>query len=111
MSLFTAGVALALSAANIFYHDVNYLWGVLVQVLFYATPVIYSPAQVQLEALRIIANFGPTGSFIIAFHNVLYDLRMPGLGRWIHLVIVAFGTFFVGAWIFNRLSPRFAEEM
>ena len=25
-----------------------------------------------------IANYGPTGSFIIAVHNMMYDLRMPG---------------------------------
>ena len=40
LSLFTTGVALLLSAANVFFHDVNYLWGILSQVLFYASPVI-----------------------------------------------------------------------
>ena len=41
----------------------------------------------------------------------MYDLRMPGLGRWVYLIVFAFATFFVGAWVFNRLSPSFAEEM
>src|SRR3954465_3194229 len=43
LALFSSGVALALAAANVFYHDVNYLWGILSQILFYATPVIYDP--------------------------------------------------------------------
>ena len=30
LAVFTTGVALALAAANVFYHDVNYLWGILV---------------------------------------------------------------------------------
>ena len=47
----------------------------------------------------------------MAVHNVMYDLRMPGIGRIVQLTVVGFGTFFVGAWVFNRLSPRFAEEM
>src|SRR3954466_8751747 len=38
LAVFTTGVALALAAANVFYHDVNYLWGILSQILFYATP-------------------------------------------------------------------------
>ena len=38
LAIFTTGVALTLAAANVFYHDVNYLWGILVQILFYATP-------------------------------------------------------------------------
>ena len=44
LAVFTSGVALALAAANVFYHDVNYLWGILSQILFYATPVIWNPA-------------------------------------------------------------------
>ena len=109
--LFTTGVALALSAANVFYHDVNYLWSILSQILFYATPVIYNPATIDLKVLKLLANYGPTGSFITAIHEVIYDLRVPGTGRMIQLVVMSFGVFFLGAWVFNRLSPRFAEEM
>ncbi len=111
LALFTTGVALLLSAANVFYHDVNYLWGILSQILFYATPIIYNPATIDVTALRYVANYGPTGSFITAIHNIVYDLRMPGPGRLIQLVVMAFASFFIGAWAFNRMSPRFAEEM
>jgi ABC-type polysaccharide/polyol phosphate export permease len=111
LALFSTGVALMLAALNVFYHDVNYLWGILAQILFYATPIIYDPATIDVNALKWIANYGPTGSFITAMHEVMYNLRMPGAGRFLQLSILAFGTFFIGAWIFNRLSPRFAEEM
>lgn len=111
LALFTSGVALVLSAANVFYHDVNYLWGILSQILFYATPVIYNPATIELAPLRFIATYGPTGSFITAVHNLVYDLRLPGTGRMIQLAVMGFGMFFIGAWAFNRMSPRFAEEM
>ena len=111
MALFTTGVALMLSAANVFFHDVNYLWGILAQILFYATPIIYNPATVSIEALRWVANYGPTGSFITAIHNVVYDLRMPGWGRLAQLAVMSIGVFALGSWVFGRLSPRFAEEM
>jgi len=109
--LFATGLALLLSAANVFYHDVNYLWGIVSQILFYATPVIYDPATLSFKPLQIIANYGPTGSFITASHNLFYDLRIPGAGRLAQLVVLGVGTFALGAWIFDRLSPRFAEEM
>jgi len=111
LGLFSTGVALMLSAANVFYHDVNYLWGILSQILFYATPIIYAPATIELGVLKLLANYGPTGSFITASHNILYDLRVPGIGRLAQLVILGVGTFALGSWVFNRLSPRFAEEM
>jgi ABC-type polysaccharide/polyol phosphate export permease len=111
LALFTSGVALTLSALNVFYHDINYLWTILVQILFYATPIFYSPSTVQLDLLRVVANYGPTGSFVIALHNILYDMRMPGTGRLIQLTAIALFTFGAGAWVFNRLSSRFAEEL
>jgi len=111
LALFTSGMALMLSAANVFYHDVNYLWSILSQILFYSTPVIYNPATIDLEILRWVANYGPTGSFITASHNIMYDLRLPGPGRLLQLAVLGGGMFYLGAWVFNRLSPRFAEEM
>jgi ABC-type polysaccharide/polyol phosphate export permease len=112
LAVFTTGVALVLSAANVFFHDVNYLWGILSQLLFYATPVIYNPANTDLpRVLKAVANYGPTGSFITAIHQVMYDLRMPGPIRWLQLVVMSFASLGIGVWVFNRLSPRFAEEM
>lgn len=111
LALFSSGVALMLSAANVFYHDINYLWGILSQILFYATPIIYNPATINLRALVLIANYGPTGSFITSIHNIVYDLRVPGTGRLLELAVIGIATFFFGLWVFNRLSPHFAEEM
>lgn len=111
LALFTSGIALFLSAANVFYHDVNYLWGILSQILFYSTPVIYNPANVTFAPVKFLALYGPTGSFITSVHNIMYDLRLPSSIRLIQLTVLGFGTFWLGAWAFNRMSPRFAEEM
>ena len=111
MAMFISGVALALSAMNVFYRDINYLWGIVAQLLFYATPIIYTSDVIENPTLRAITNWGPTGSFIRASHEIMYDGRMPALGRWLHLLFVSLATFAIGSWIFNRLSPRFAEEL
>ena len=111
LAMFATGVALALSAANVFFHDVSYLWTIVAQVLFYSTPIIYVARDIEVDWLRGVTNWGPTGSFVRASHEIMYDQRMPGLGRWLLLVTFAFVSFAVGAWIFDRLSPRFAEEL
>jgi ABC-type polysaccharide/polyol phosphate export permease len=111
LAFFTSGVALALAAANVFYHDVNYLWGILSQILFYATPVIYDPRNLDFAPIKVLAQPGPTGSFITAIHNVVYDLRLPSPIRLAELVILSVGTFALGLWVYNKLSPKFAEEM
>ena len=111
-AVFVTGVALALSAANVFFHDVNYLWGILSQLLFYATPIIYDANNPNLpRLLRIISAHGPTGSFVTAVRNVMYDLRMPSARDLAILVVYAGASFSIGNFIFSHLSPRFAEEM
>ena len=52
--------------------------------LFYATPIIYTPDFIEVDALRWLTTWGPTGSFVRAFHEVLYDNRMPRPERWVN---------------------------
>ncbi|MFN3255085.1 MAG: ABC transporter permease [Ilumatobacter sp.] len=111
LTMFTTGVALALSAANVFFHDVNYLWSIVAQVLFYVTPIIWIPSRIDNDLLDTASNWHPTGSFIRASQQLLYGGHMPSMWRWLHLFVIATVVFAVGAWIFNRLSPRFAEEV
>jgi ABC-type polysaccharide/polyol phosphate export permease len=112
LAMFTTGVALALAAANVFFHDVNYLWGILVQLLFYATPIIYDPNNPNIpRSIRLIATYGPTASFITASRDVMYDLAMPSMLSFAIMSLYALTAFVFGTLVFGRLSPRFAEEM
>ena len=40
---FTAGVALALAALNVFFRDVRYFFDAILLLWFYATPIVYPP--------------------------------------------------------------------
>ena len=112
LALFTTGVALMFAAANVFFHDVNYLWGILAQLLFYATPIIYDANSPKIpRSLRLISAHSPTGSFITAVRNVMYDLTMPSLRDFAVLIGYSLVAFTFGTFVFTRLSPRFAEEM
>jgi ABC-type polysaccharide/polyol phosphate export permease len=111
LAIFTAGVALLLASANVFFSDISYLWAIAAQLLFYATPVIWNPENVGKPRLTDLASWGPTGGFVMAIHEVLYDLQMPSPARFLQLAVYASVSFAIGAWAFGRLSPRFAEEL
>ncbi len=111
VTLFTTGVALLLSAANVFFHDVHYLWGIVAQLLFYASPIIFVIGQVPDPTINRLAAWTPTGAFVTASHELLYDGVFPSMARWGYVALWGVAMFAVGAWVFNRLSPRFAEEL
>ncbi|MBT5864376.1 MAG: ABC transporter permease [Ilumatobacter sp.] len=111
IAIFSTGVALALSAANVFFHDINYLWGIVAQLLFYASPIIFVIGQVPSPFVNKWAAWTPTGAFVTASHEILYDNVFPSIERWAYIAAWGVAAFAVGALIFSRLSPRFAEEI
>ena len=111
VAMFTTGIALLLSAANVFFHDINYLWGIVAQLLFYTSPIIFVTEEIPFAWLRAITNFGPTGSFVRASQEILYDGHWPSVERWGQVALYATVSLVVGSWAFNRLSPKFAEEL
>ena len=111
IAIFSTGVALALSAANVFFHDINYLWGIVAQLLFYASPIIFVIGQVPSPFVNKWAAWTPTGAFVTAAHEILYDNMFPSIERWAYITVWGVVAAAVGAWVFSRLSPRFAEEI
>ena len=43
LTMFVVGLSLFMSAANVFFRDMNHLWGILLQIWFFLTPVVYPP--------------------------------------------------------------------
>jgi len=109
--MFTTGVALLLSAANVFFHDINYLWTIVAQLMFYSSPIIFVTEEIPYAWLRLITSVGPTGSFVRASQEILYDGQWPSPARWAMVATYSIVSLIAGAWVFNRLSPQFAEEL
>jgi len=104
------GVALFLSALQVFVRDVEQLLGQLLTVVFYASPILYPLALVP-AALEEVMVFNP-------MVHVLEPLRQAGLGRqWPGapvLVAVPVGAgvlWLIGLACFRRLSPHFEDQL
>ena len=110
LMIFSVGIGLVLSALNVFFRDVGYLWSILTQAWFYMTPIVYALTTVP-GWLAKIAGYQPMGCFVVVIHNLVFDLRWPQPARWIYLIVVSFTSLAFGQWVFKRYSPRFAEEM
>lgn len=115
---FTTGIALIFSSLNVYFRDLQHLWTLTAQLLFYASPVVYPVkgyVDVKLRGsrmwLRWIYEANPIGAFIQSFRNLLYDFRMPPGGRLAYIVIISFVSLFGGLRVFARLDRRLAEEL
>ena len=119
LAIFGAGIALVLAALAVYFRDLNYLWLIVLQAWFFATPIVYPPSLVEAairERPRVpdwtldVLNANPMAAFVRVFRVLLYDGTGPGMTTWFGLMAVSFVSLAGGWWIFSKLSPRFAEE-
>ena len=114
LTVYAAGFALALSASAVFFRDLRYLWTIIIQVLFFATPIIYSPDRLDGKLppfLELVMQWNPMAVFIQSFRQLLYHGRTPELVNVAYLIVASIVSFVSGWAIFAKLSRRLAEEV
>lgn len=118
--LFALAIAFLLSAVNVKFRDIEYLWDVFLQAAFYATPIIYPLTLVaaQSETAAMILLMNPVSQVI---QDVRYFLITPDsltisqMTDSIYLMLIPFViillTAILGSWYFKRSQGKFAEEI
>lgn len=109
-SLLTLGVLFILSAINVYVRDIEYLVGFILQLIFYATPILYN-ATMFPEKYRWILYLNPMTHIIDAYRSIFYYGLMPELKSLIFIGILSLCVFIVGYQIFRKLEKGFAEEV
>jgi ABC-type polysaccharide/polyol phosphate export permease len=114
LAVFSTGIALALSVVAVYFRDLTYLWTIMLQVYFFATPIIYDPevlkAQVSPTVLRLL-EWNPMAVFIRAFRSTLYDAAAPEVSSLCFLAGISALSLVLGFIIFHSLTRRLAEEL
>jgi len=108
--VFTLGVSYFVAAFGVFVRDTQYVMGVILQMLFFATPIFY-PISAVPEDLRWILLYNPLTVFIEQARNVFLYGALPdwgflGVAALISCVVLQLGFFF-----FVRTKRGFADVL
>jgi lipopolysaccharide transport system permease protein len=103
----TLGLGFALAAANVFYRDVQSLLTLVIQLWFYASPIIY-PVTAVPENLRPFYLLNPMAGVIEAYRDVLLNGQFPGSYLW-ESAIISLVVFVLGYWFFKKVEFLFAD--
>ena len=118
--IFSIGIGLAAAALNAFFRDVEYLTGIVLQLWFWATPVVWPTRLVDSPGHRpeflgipviTLLKLNPMYHFVEAYRDLLYDGAWPTAGRWAAMIVTAAISVSIGAWVFRRVEPRLGEEL
>jgi len=119
--LVTAGMAMLLSALFVWFRDIQPIWEVLLQILFYASPVIISIQTVQEKVSTTVLHLymlNPLAVIFQQFRHSMVTHATPSagqaLGSWAALLepmAIVLAIFAVGFAVFNRSAARIAENL
>lgn len=108
--VFTAALALLLSALAVHFRDVRDLVSNLLTFWFFATPIIYS--YKDFPDYKKYFDLNPFTHFAISYQEILFF--DGGFGHWRWLLVmgaVSIGLFLAAYWVFDRLRDSFAEAV
>ena len=104
--LFNVGVGMVLSALYIFFRDMDYLWGVFVQLLMYGSAIFYQVDRMS-PSIQAVFAFNPVYRHIAYVREIVLNGAIPSLA--VHLTLAGFAVaaFLVGAFMYKRYNTRF----
>lgn len=115
--LLITGGAMFISAMNTVLRDVQRMIGIILRILFYMTPVLYSIKNIHSRPLRILYECNPLVG-IFEMHRAAWFLSKDKAGHsyfeWTPVYFSLVGcivVFLVGYWTFMRLERPVLKEL
>jgi ABC-2 type transport system permease protein len=112
------GVSSLVSALYVPFRDVRPIWEVAIQVLFYASPILYAIEIIPDESVRRGLMLNPLAAAIQQTRDWLVGGDAPsaaeaigGAERLLVPGALVVGIVLLGLWVFAREAPRIAEEL
>jgi lipopolysaccharide transport system permease protein len=115
-----AGLALAVSAANVVFRDVEHIVTALLLPWFFLTPIMYSfdaggilrgPIENHHTLVQFLYYGNPITPPIEAVRDVLFWGKLPRLVDVVYLLVAAVVALGLGAWVFRRVDDQIAVEL
>lgn len=104
--LFTVGMGLILSTIAVFLRDLFYIYGVIIQLWTYMTPIMYDFAIIP-KNLQGIFMFNPLYWFIDFAREIILYNQIPELNTWLYCGGFAIGFLIVGLIVFKKNQDKF----
>ena len=106
LALFCLGLGMLLSAAMVFFRDIQFLWGVLTTVWMYLTPIFY-PVSILPKNIKTIVELNPLYYYVTFVRTCIIDGVSPEPTMYAQCLLYAIAALVVGAWVFKKNQDKF----
>lgn len=120
LAVLALGVGMVLSVLYVRFRDIQPIWEVLSQALFYFSPIVWPLSRLDPSEhlLQHAVVSSPIGAIIVQMYKAFVNPAAPsateavgGGLRFLLPVGLIVVVFCLGMWLFNREAPRIAENL
>lgn len=116
--IFALGISLFLAAAFVKYRDISHIWEVILQAMFYVTPILYPLTLITNETFQKILLINPMAQAIQDARNVLVTPETLTIAEVFNSpaarlmpVAISIGVLVLGVLYFKKEAKHFAENI
>ncbi len=104
----TFGLGCIAATLTAFVRDTAHAVGISLTVVFYATPIVY-PASLVPEKLRPVLDANPVAHLVDLYRRAFTLHEAPPAGSVLYLTLFCGAVALLGAALFSRARPHFAD--
>lgn len=108
--IISLGISFIVSSLSVYFRDLLHLLGVFMQLLFYATPIVYSAQDVP-ASFRWLLKINPMSYLIEGYRTIFYDKMPPNFQSLGIALLMGIVLCVIGYFVFRKLEKGFAEEI
>lgn len=104
------GLGLMLGVINVFVRDVGQVTPIVIQALFWFTPIVY-PIEIVPETLRGALAYNPMLPIVSAYHDILVFGNAPAVVPLVITLAVALTLLLLSLFMFRRAAPEMVDAL
>jgi ABC-2 type transport system permease protein len=104
--LLTMGMSMFLSAIMVFFRDTRFIWGVVIMIWMYLTPIFY-PESIIPSNLQFVIKLNPVYHIIRFARIVILEGVSPIPQAYLYSGLTAVAFLFFGALVFKFIQKKF----
>lgn len=107
---FALGLGLILGILNVFARDVAQVMTVVLQLMFWLTPIVYMPSIIP-ERLRVLLEFNPVFHIVVSFQTVILYGRAPNMAALAGIALISMALLAFSLTLFRRAAPEMVDVL
>ncbi|MCW6037298.1 ABC transporter permease [Spirulina subsalsa FACHB-351] len=109
--LFTIGLGYLTAGLTVFLRDIPQTLGVILNLWFYATPIVYPASAIPEQLSKVVLWLNPLAVLAEIYRDLILLGEVRHWGEWGVTSMIAVVVFLGGYWVYRRLQPAFADVL